>query len=107
MHDKIKTAVGIEKANCETCLHLSNDCDGGEPEYSISWDICDEFPNYHNLKSFPFKTEMKCWRPDFWASSFPGFIKTGSHKEVMDALRLYNTAIFIATLDRDFRHMWE
>jgi hypothetical protein len=80
--ERLKSATGIKCANCDTCAHLSSDNDGGEPEYSISWPVCDKFPTRHNLKTFPFKKEMPCWSPNFWASQFSEEINTGSDEEM-------------------------
>lgn len=70
MHEEMKSRLGIKCANCSTCMHLGSDSDGGEPEYSVNWQVCYKFDRYHHLKPFPFKTEQKCWEPDFWASKF-------------------------------------
>ena len=58
MHEFLKEKMGIDTANCETCLHLGSDGDGYE--YNGTWPICDKFERMGNLKSFPFKKEMKC-----------------------------------------------
>lgn len=51
--------------NCLSCQHLSSDDDGSDyPSYS--WPVCDRFENYSNLKSFPFKKEMKCFVLSYW-----------------------------------------
>lgn len=89
----VKMASGIECANCLTCTHKGKDNDGGEPEYSVSWDICDEFPHYSNLSTFPFVKEMPCWEPEFWHSKFATEIRTGEHEEVMGKLDEFMAAI--------------
>lgn len=89
----VKRASGIECANCQTCMHKGQDNDGGEPEYSIAWDICEKFPHYANLPTFPFGKEMPCWEPEFWHSKFAGEIKTGEHEEVMGKLDEFMAAI--------------
>ena len=74
MHDLIKERLGIDKANCHSCIYLGSDNDGGEPEYSVSWPVCTKFERYQYLKPFPFNTEQKCWQPDFWQSKFTKLI---------------------------------
>lgn len=86
MHEAIKNAVGIEIANCETCANIGSEDDGGEPEYAKSWPVCRKFKHYENLKTFPFKTEQKCWEPEFWHSKFTDNIKNGEHDEVLAAI---------------------
>ena len=98
---KVKDAVGIRCANCLTCAHKSRDGDGNEPEYATSWDICDKFPHYANLKSFPFKNDQKCWEPEFWCSKFAHEIKTGDHEEVLGLIAKFMAAIDEAKIDVD------
>lgn len=69
-HEQMKAAVGIARANCESCVHLGCESDGGEPEYAVAWPACDKVARYQYLKSFPFKKEMGCWEPNFWYSKF-------------------------------------
>lgn len=85
MHGEIKERLGIKCANCSTCIHLGSDDDGGEPEYSVSWPVCNKFERYQYLKPFPFKTEQKCWEPEFWASKFTDMIN-GSDESVNAAI---------------------
>ncbi len=85
MHELLKEKMGIDVANCETCLHLGSDGDGNYPEIEITWPTCNKIERMGNLKSFPFKKEMKCWEPDFWMSKFSEMIKTGTAKEVEKA----------------------
>lgn len=85
MHDELKERVGIKCANCSTCAYLGSDDDGGEPEYSVSWPVCEKFDHYQYLKPFPFKTEQKCWVPEFWASKFTSTID-GSDASVNAAI---------------------
>ena len=92
MHDEIKMATGIETANCDTCLHIGSEDDGNYPEYSVSLPVCRKHEHYSNLKSFPFKTEQKCWEPNFWHSKFPDMIKIGEHEEVMGLIGKFNEA---------------
>jgi hypothetical protein len=89
----IKIATGIECANCSTCRNLGQESDGGEPEYSISWDVCNKFPRYEHLKSFPFRKEMDCWQPDFWYSKFAKEIRTGQDEEVLSLIAKYRDAL--------------
>lgn len=88
MHDEMKAAMGIQCANCETCAYLGNESDGGEPECSVSWPVCEKFERYEHLKPFPFKTEQKCWEPDFWVSKFTDNID-GSDASVDRALNAF------------------
>ena len=90
MHEDLKIAVGIKEANCESCINLGTEGDGYE--YNGSWPVCDKFERMSNLKSFPFKKEMKCWEPNFWASKFPTMIKTGSDEEVSAAIEAFREA---------------
>ena len=75
--EEIKKATGIECANCSTCRHKGTDGDGYE--YNGEWDICEHpdkrIQQYSNLKTFPFKKDMKCWEPNFWHSKFADRIK--------------------------------
>lgn len=91
MHEQIKIAVGIEKANCSTCAYLGSESDGGEPEYSQSWSVCRQFPRYEFLKPFPFKTEQKCWVPEFWHSKHTSMID-GSDESVDKAIDAFVSA---------------
>lgn len=93
MHEELKEKTGIEVANCSTCGLLSSNDDGGEPEYCVSWPCCDKYESYQYLKSFPFKKEMKCWRPGFWFSKFPDMIKTGSDEEMAAACEAFQEAL--------------
>jgi len=94
MHEAIKKATGIKKANCHSCAYLSSESCGGEPEYSVSWPICSKkgHERYEHLKPFPFKTEQKCWKPEFWASKFADDID-GSHDSVMSAIERFKQAV--------------
>lgn len=76
---RLKEAAGVTTANCESCCHLGSEGDG--PEYNGSWPVCDKIERYGFLKSFPFKKEMPCWYPEFWASKFSEEIRTGSDEE--------------------------
>lgn len=93
MHDDIKKATGIKNANCDTCLWLGSDGDGYE--YNGTWPICEnpDMANVNNLKSFPFKKDMKCWQPEFWASKFPDMIKKGTPEEMNMAAVEFSRAI--------------
>jgi hypothetical protein len=68
MHEELKEKLGIEAANCRTCCHFEDVGDG--PEYNGSWLACGKIERMSNLKSFPFKKDMKCWEPEFWCSKF-------------------------------------
>ena len=92
MHDALKNRVGIEKANCASCIHMGSEDDGGYPEYAVSWPVCHKFERYQYLKPFPFRTEQKCWEPDFWASKFTEMIRTGSDEEVSAAIDAFSIA---------------
>jgi hypothetical protein len=82
LHTEMKEAVGIPTANCLTCSHLGSEDDGGYPEYAVSWSVCRKFKRYEFLKPFPFKTEQKCWEPEFWHSKFTKLIKSGNTKKL-------------------------
>ena len=86
MHEAMKERVGIERANCASCAYRGSDDNGGSPEYSVSWAICEKFERYQYLKPFPFTTEQKCWEPDFWHSKFVHEIKTAEDAEINSAL---------------------
>jgi hypothetical protein len=64
----LKEAARIPCANCSTCEHLGSDGDGWE--YNGTWPVCNKIERMSCLKSFPFKKDMKCWEPNFWASGF-------------------------------------
>ena len=66
----LKEATGIDKANCETCSFQGFDCAGSDDPQEPTWPICTKHPHFENLKSFPFKKERNCWRPEFWHSKF-------------------------------------
>ena len=91
MHEQIKTNVGIDTANCSTCAYLGSEDDGNYSEMGISWDVCQKFDRYQYLKPFPFKTEQKCWEPEFWHSKFAE-LKTGEHEEVTRAIDAFVAA---------------
>jgi len=86
MHEAMKERVGIECANCKSCAYLGYEEDGGYPESNISWPSCEKFERYQYLKPFPFKTEQKCWEPEFWYSKFADEIKTREDTEVNSAI---------------------
>lgn len=85
--EELKIAIGIGTANCSTCAYKGWESPGSDDPFEPSWPVCDREENAHysNLKSFPFKKEMTCWYPNFWASKFPERIKTAEDDE-MDAL---------------------
>jgi hypothetical protein len=89
--DELKAICGVEKANCEACAYLGSEDDGNWPEYAISWYICEKYPAFENLKSFPFKKERPCWWPDFWKSSFCE-LKEGTDEEVNAAIEAFRKA---------------
>jgi len=89
----LRDATGISCSNCSTCAHQGTDNDGGEPENSTSWPVCDQFEQYQYLKSFPFKKEMPCWEPEFWHSKFTDQLKTGSDQEFSDASDKFEDAV--------------
>lgn len=84
-----KSLFGVEKANCETCQFLGSDGDGYG--YNGTWPICDWRYEYSNLKSFPFKKEMKCWVPNFWCSRCAELIDDTEESEIL-ALAAWNEA---------------
>ena len=77
----LKRATGIKEANCSTCAYLGWEGDG--PEYNGNWAVCDNPQKKHvsNLKTFPFKSDQKCWKPEFWHSKFADEVKTGEDEE--------------------------
>ncbi len=87
----LKEALGIKKANCSTCIHIDDVGDG--VEYSSSCLVCTTNNGYGNLKSFPFKKDMKCWEPGFWHSKFQDMIKNGTDAEELAAYDSFKTAI--------------
>ena len=93
MHEAIKQATGIETANCETCHFLGGDGDGYE--YNGTWPVCCNLKRkgVDNLTSFPFKTEQKCWVPEFWQSKFCMMIKHGEDEEVLLLCKQFREAI--------------
>lgn len=90
-HAKMKAAVGVKCANCETCKHLGSDGDG--PEYNGSWPVCNKVDRYGYLRSFPFKKDMPCWEPDFWKSKFCQDMKTGTEAELGRLVKQYRKAV--------------
>jgi len=62
-----KKLFRVKHANCETCRFYS---EASYDYYAGEYDApeCGKYPCYPNLKSFPFKKEMECWRPDFFAT---------------------------------------
>lgn len=91
MHREMLAAMGIDAANCSSCAYLGSEDDGGEPEYSISWPTCNKVERYQHLTSFPFKKEMKCWRPEFWHSKFADMVN-GSDESMSAAVKAYRAA---------------
>ena len=87
MNEKIKTATGIDVANCSTCSWLGSDGDGDE--YNGTWPVCNKTERMSNLSSFPFKKEMKCWEPEFWASKFSNMVRDDDRSldAALDAFR--------------------
>lgn len=90
---ELKLAIGIEKANCQTCGHLGSESPGSDDPLEPSWPVCSKIDSYSNLKSFPFKKEMKCWSPDFWQSKFPEMIKSASDKEMNKLFREFEKIV--------------
>ena len=52
-----RSMQAIITRECIYCNHIRNDSD----IECIESDYCEENPGYGNLKSFPFKKEMKCF----------------------------------------------
>lgn len=67
-------ATKIHPRSCLKCRRLGSECDGGEPEYSVSWPSCDIVERYQYLKSFPFKKRMKCFRYHLVVNDFISFM---------------------------------
>lgn len=89
MHEELKIRFGIDKANCGTCKHLATDSDGdGYGEFTY----CEKRDCISNLKSFPFKTDQKCWKPNFWSSKFTSIIN-GSNESVDKAFSEFDAAL--------------
>ena len=88
MHELVKKSVGIECANCSTCAYLGSEDDGNYPEFAVSWPVCELHDKYQYLKPFPFKTEQKCWTPNFWHSKFTVLID-GTDESVDQAIDLF------------------
>ena len=89
----MKEVMGIPCANCATCRHLGSDDDGGEPECSQSWPVCELYAEHAQNPSFPFATEMPCWEPEFWHSRFAEMV------DHTDASLARASAAFIAARD--------
>lgn len=89
--DAIKERMGIEIANCSTCESLGSDGDGYE--YNGTWPVCNIHSQLSNLKSFPFKKEMKCWSPNFWHSKFAEMLKNGTDDEMAAASNAFRAAL--------------
>jgi len=88
---RLKEACGVGLANCATCDCLGSDDDGAE--YTVnSWPVCTKIERFTNLRSFPFKKEMKCWEPGFWLTKFPDMITTGDDADVDAAVAAYHQA---------------
>ena len=101
MHEAIKQAIGFEGlANCESCPHIEDVSDGWEygqgPYY-----VCSKPGKQHmgNLRGFPFKTEQKCWSPQFWISKFTDMIEHGEDEEREAAREAYYKALEAAGED--------
>jgi hypothetical protein len=101
----LKTLMGIEKGNCETCSHLGSDGDGYE--YNGSWPVCHKHDKYSYLKSFPFKKEMNCWSPDFWFSRFVEIIKNGTDKELDESAKHFRFALFVGNHPENSAHLFK
>ena len=94
MNEQMKNALGIKCANCMTCKHLGSESDGNFPEMATHWHVCRKKGNerYENLKPFPFKTEQKCWQPEFWHSKFTDTID-GSDESVGKAIEQFTETV--------------
>lgn len=90
----IKAIMDINKNNCDTCAYLGSDGDG--PEYNGTWPICDKIDRMSNLKSFPFKKDMKCWHPEFWHSIFSEMIVNGTDDEMEKSAKAFCFGLFVA-----------
>jgi len=68
--------------SCEQCHFLGSDNDGNYPGPAVYWAICEKEGNGHytNLKSFPFKKKMPCFKLSFWFSEFSDNL-TGTDKD--------------------------
>lgn len=91
MHNAMKNITEIESANCETCRFLGSDGDGYE--YNGNWPVCNKYETMSNLRSFPFKKEMKCWAPNFWHSKFADMIKSGTDEELDASAKAFWSAV--------------
>jgi len=77
MYEQLKTAMKIDKANCETCTHYDME------------DLCDKAAEMENADLYPFKEELECWEPNFWLSRFANIIKSGTTEELNRAYRIF------------------
>ena len=69
--------LSVEKLNCKTCVHGSEDTDG---EPGNTW-YCGMVCTLHDLPSTYLEdndvdpeTEKACWEPDFWKCATPGIM---------------------------------
>lgn len=61
---------GKPAPNCRYCANCRTESDGEYGYSSYSYEYCEKYPGYMNLKSFPFKKSMSCFKPDFWLSIY-------------------------------------
>jgi hypothetical protein len=62
----LKKELGVDQSNCKTCRHLKGESDD---EYGSNfYYYCSKRESFSWLKSFPFKKDMDCWEPTFWAT---------------------------------------
>ena len=87
MHEVLKQALGVANAKCSACAYLGDDSD--DP-YSGPCHICEnpKKRGVDNLKSFPFKKDMSCWKPEFWCTNLPGQLLSGKDPDA-ELDRLY------------------
>jgi len=76
-------------SGCLNCAYLASDSAGGDAQWDQSWPICEKFPRYSALKTFPFKKRMPCFRLGFWQSEFADQIVSGEHEEILRLMDLW------------------
>ena len=93
--DALLKAIGMDEANCLTCLYKGWDSPGSDDPCEPTWPVCEREENarFNNLKSFPFKKRMSCWYPDFWKSGFAERIQRGTDREITKLSKEFRKAV--------------
>lgn len=88
---RLKAAVGIETADCDTCELGFAEHDGENGELYCGF-FCSHHDKYLEDVGVDVKAEKECWQPDFWYSGFMEDVKSGTTEELDAAFARFKAA---------------